>query len=231
MKSLAACILALIIAGPSSGEDFLPLETGYFWTYVADDGVQEMRLVGEQVPVFTGSPYEIEYPISANNQGLVNYWTSEADGDVLLWGFFRNGWGYLYQPPIRMLDAPLSVGKTWTTTVDLYSLPDTVFVETAEITLMVHESLDLTVPAGVFPAFGIGSPDPGTKTLIKGGFTLWGESMTDKVLTTDAWYSEGVGEVQYNTERLYRLETYTDHPVAVQVSSWGAVKALYHGKR
>ena len=35
--------------------------------------------------------------------------------------------------------------------------------------------------------------------------------------------------VQDSLDYLYQLETYTDHPVAVEVSSWGAVKALYRG--
>ncbi len=123
MKLIIACILTVTVVGPVAGQDYLPLETGDFWSYIADDGVKEMRIVGEQVPIFQGTPYGIEHTISANNQGLVNYWTSGSDGDVLLWGFFRDGWGRLYQPPISMVDAPLAVGNSWTTTVDIYSLP------------------------------------------------------------------------------------------------------------
>ena len=43
----------------------------------------------------------------------------------------------------------------------------------------------------------------------------------------DSWYSPGVGIVQDNLDYLFQLETYIDHPVGTEVSSWGAVKALY----
>lgn len=229
MKFIIVCFLACSIVGSAAGQEYLPLETGNFWSYVADDGAKEMRVVGDQVPVFQGNPYGIEYTISPNNQGLVNYWTSGPDGDVLLWGFFREGWGYLYQPPILMVDAPLSVSKTWTTTTDMYTLPGTIFEQTADFAFMVREAPELTVPAGVFPTYGIGFPDPGAKTFLNGRYTLWGELRTDKDAGVDSWYSLDVGIVQDNLDRFYKLETYTDHPVAVVASTWGSVKALYRG--
>ncbi len=229
MKLILACILAVSIVGPAAGQDYLPLETGNFWSYVTDAGFKEMRVVVDQVPVFQGTPYKIEYTISSDNQGLVNYWTSGPDGDVLLWGFFRDGWGRLYQPPISMVDAPLAVGKSWTTTIDFYSLPDTIFMETLDMTYIVQEAPELTVPAGVFPTYGIGSPEPVATTLSAGRYTPWGELVTDKDAGRLSWYSLDVGIVQDDLGRFYKLETYTDHPVAVEVSSWGAVKALYRG--
>ena len=229
MKLVIACILVFSIAGPVSGQEYLPLETGNFWSYVTDVGGEEMRVVGEQIPIFQGTPFGIEHPISDNNQGLVNYWTSGTDGDVLLWGFFRDGWGRLYQPPISMVDAPLAVGKSWTTTVDIYSLPDTIFMETADISYIVQEAPELTVPAGVFPTYGIGTLTPVSTTVSTGRYTLWGEIMMDKEVGNLSWYSLDVGIVQEDFGSIYKLETYTDHPVAVVVSSWGAVKALYRG--
>jgi len=103
-------------------------------------------------------------------------------------------------------------------------------------TYMVLEAPELTVPAGVFPTYGIGfRDDPPAKTFLNGRYTPWGELRTDK----DAggvdswylgdWYSLDVGIVQDNLDRLYKLETYTDHPVAVVASTWGSVKALYRG--
>ena len=227
MKLVIACILVFSITGPAAGQDYLPLETGNFWSYVTGGGGEEMRVVGGQVPIFQGTPYGIEYPISDENQGLVNYWTSEPDGDVLLWGFFRDGWGRLYQPPITMVDAPLAVGESWTTTVDIYSLPDTIFMETMDMTYIVQEDPELTVPAGVFPTYGIGTLIPVSTTLSTGRYTLWGEVMMDKDVGRLTWYSLDVGIVQQDFGPIYKLETYTDHPVGVVVSTWGAVKALY----
>jgi len=229
MKLFIACILVVSIAGPVAGQEYLPLETGNFWSYITDGGGEEMRVVGDQVPIFQGTPYGIEYTISDGNQGLVNYWTSGPDGDVLLWGFFRDGWGRLYQPPINMVDAPLAVGKSWTTTVDIYSLPDTVFMETMDMTNIVQEDPELTVPAGVFPTYGIGTLNPVSTTLSTGRYTLSGELMMDKDVGYLSWYSLDVGIVQDDFGPIYKLETYTDHPVGVVVSTWGAVKALYRG--
>ena len=229
MKPIAVCILFLLVTGTTVADDYQPLETGNFWSYVSDEGASEMRVVGEQVPIFQGHPYPIVYTDSDGNQGLINYWTSEPDGGVLLWGFSRPTWGILYQPPIRMVDAPLFVGKIWPNTVDLYSLPDTTFYMTMEFNYEVHEDPELTVPAGSFPTFGIGDPAPGATAILGGHFTLWGEALTDKSPFVDRWYSEGVGVVQEYVGHLLQLETYTDHPVAMEVSTWGAVKALYRG--
>jgi hypothetical protein len=137
----------------------------------------------------------------------------------------------LYQPPIQEVDAPLYVGKTWSTTVDIFALPDTTFYMTMEFTYTVHEDPELTVPAGVFPTFGIGipDPDPGAKTFLDGRFTLRGEAKSDMRYEVPRWYSLGVGIVQEYLGSLYQLRTYTDHPVAVENSSWGSVKALYRG--
>jgi hypothetical protein len=229
MKPIILCVLILILVGPASGEDYQPLETGNFWSYVAEGGAEEMRVVVEPVPIFNGNPYPLEYTISSSNPGLINFWTSESDGGVLLWGFFRHTWGYLYQPPIRVVDAPLFVGKTWTSTVDLYALPDTTFFRTASFTYEVLENPELTVPAGIFDTFGISMTSNDMNAIFEGSFTPWGESRTSNSRDVDRWYSLDVGVVQDNLDHLYQLETYTDHPVAIEASSWGAVKALYRG--
>lgn len=228
MKPIILCALLLIVY-PAAAEDFLPLETGNFWSYVGDFGAEEMKVVSEQVPIFQGHPYPIEYVTSPGDQGLINYWTSEPDGGVLLWGFFRHTWGYLYQPPLRVLDAPLYVGKTWTVTYDLYSLPDTVFIQTSDITFVVQEDPVLTVPAGEFPTFGIVDNFYGINAALENRCTLSGQSRSQNLRTVYEWYSQGVGVVQTDHTQLLQLETYTDHPVATEVSSWGAVKALYRG--
>jgi len=231
MKTIIVGILTLILVVPAAGEDFLPLATGNFWSYFVDDGPVEMRVVGEQVPIFDTPTYPIEYTTSPNDMGLINYWTSEEDGGVLLWGFWRHTWGILYDPPIQQVDAPLYVGKTWTSTVDLYSLPDTTFYMTMEFTYTVHEDPELDVPAGLFPTFGIGDPepDPTAPSFLDGRYTLSGELKTSQSRGADSWYSLNVGIVQEIHNGLFQLRTYTDHPVAIESSTWGSVKALYRG--
>ncbi len=54
MKPIIVCFLILILVGPAAGEDYQPLETGNFWSYVAEGGAEEMRVVAEPVPIFNG---------------------------------------------------------------------------------------------------------------------------------------------------------------------------------
>lgn len=122
------------------------------------------------------------------------------------------------------------VGKTWTGTFDVYSLPDTTFEQTAEITFVVQEDPELTVPAGVFPTFGIDEFGPFSEVLLGNRYTLAGEARADMSRAVHASYSLGVGVVQSDYNFILQLETYTDHPVAVEGSSWGEVKALYRGE-
>lgn len=231
MKTISLCILILLFACPATAEEYLPLETGNFWSYVTEGGAEETLLVGEPVQIFQDNPYPIEFTTGeGGNLGLINFWTSESDGGVLLWGFSRPTWGYLYQPPIRMVAPPLYVGKTWSTTVDLYDLPDTTFFRTATFTFEVFEETELTLPAGTFPSFGIGEQEPGALLILDGRLTPWGEATTRNERGANVWYSLDVGKVQHGGYAdLWQLETWTDDPVATEVSSWGAVKALYRG--
>ena len=229
MKIVIALMISLTMAGTAIAEEFLPLEPGNFWSYRDAAGLEELQVVTGQVPIFDANPFAIEYTDSPENQGLINYWSTEPDGDILLWGFFVDGWGYVYQPPIRMLDAPLNIGKSWSTTTLFHTLPDTLPYQTFEAAFTAYEEPVLTVPAGEFTCWGIGPSDPATKAAHQGRYTLWGTVVSDKNAGPDTWYSPGVGVVQYGVGSLLKLETYTDHPVGVQISSWGAVKALYRG--
>lgn len=229
MKTVIALIFSVTMAGTAIAQEYLPLEPGNFWSYRDAAGLEEMQVVTGQVPIFDGHPYAIEYTKSPDNLGLVNYWSTEPDGDVLLWGYFRDGWGYVYQPPVRVLDAPLNVGKTWSTTTLFYTLPDTVPYQSFDAGYTAYGEPVLTVPAGEFPSFGIGPSDPAAKADLQGRYTLWGTVISDKNTGAEIWYSQGVGAVQYSYDHLFQLVTYTDHPVDVQISAWGSVKALYRG--
>jgi hypothetical protein len=222
-------ILLFLAAAGVQAQDYLPLETGRFWSYVADDGVKEMKVVGERVTVFGTEVFPIEHPVSDANAGLENYWSKGPGGEVLLWGFFREGWGYLYQPPIAVVAPPLLVGRTWTATFDLYALPDTSFAGTYTIMFEVCEDPVLTLPAGEFATFGIGEAAPAPAGAIVAGYTLWGAVRGAKTASASKWYAADVGEVQYATDRLYRLESWTDEPIHAEPVAWGAVKALYRG--
>jgi hypothetical protein len=46
-------------------------------------------------------------------------------------------------------------------------------------------------------------------------------------LLVETWISQGVGIVEETIDQVYRLETYTGHPVPATAATWGAVKALF----
>jgi len=106
--------------------------------------------------------FVISYAPSTQNQGLENYWTTEPDGDVDVWGFWRPilEVGFIYDPVIRLVDAPLYLGKTWSQTVDVYTLPGPVYSGTIELTYEVLEEGTVVVSGGSYYSFGIGQNLP-----------------------------------------------------------------------
>jgi hypothetical protein len=169
----------------------------------------------------------IDYSASTHNDPLQNYWTTGADGDVLLWGFFRDeegGFGAAYQPPLVWIDAPLFVGKTWACTTQVYWLPDEVPAGPAVYEFTVTWDGVLAVPAGSFQSIAIGFADPVGPTAPRAGFGADGVAVGSRA-DPDRWFSDGVGQVQYEAEALYRLVSFGVTPV--QAASWAHIKLLY----
>lgn len=228
MKTMLLILSYVLAAASCPGQDYLPLEPGNFWNYRLDNGFIETRLVGEATQFQGRLVFPIEYVTSPANQGLVNYWTVAADGDVLLHGFTRDVFGIFYDPPIRFVDAALAVGATWSQQVDFYVLPSGASYGSWEVGAEVLAAEIRTVPAGDFMSFGLRSWASGPpKAASIGAYDLCGEVSAGKDGLVERWLSAGVGIVEEYLDGTYRLETYTDHPVAVSSMSWGAVKALF----
>ncbi len=222
---LLACLFFL---GVSSlfAEEFLPLEIGNYWSYLAEDGMVETKVISEQATIFGQDVFVIEYTESSQNLGLRNFWTGGEDGDVFLHGFNR-GWGFIYDPPIQIVDAPLYVGKTWTTEFAVYALPDTSYQTTWEVTYVVLEEGVYQVGAGSFPGYGLGTVEPEVGLGLRQGFSLSGQVEDSAQRDADFWFSDGVGEIQYDTDHLYMLESYSGGTVATEPLAWDGVKALF----
>ena len=220
-------IVAAFLSHPSSAEDYLPLQIGNRWEYTSSEGDETKEVTGT-IELWGEEVYVIEYPQSVHNLGLENYWTTNVEGDVFLWGFWRDDdqWGWLYLPPIPMVDAPLYLDKTWSHTFDTYVLPDTTYAGQHEIGFRVYWEGLLSVPAGDFYSYGIGQYLPVGPGFLE-DHCLSGEVTVDLPREEPTlWYSDGVGEIQYRTSDIYQLVSF-DHPVAIAQTSWGAVKALY----
>jgi hypothetical protein len=220
-------IIAAVFPHTCAADDYLPLQMGNRWEYTSSEG-DETREVTGTIQLWGEEVYVIEYPESVFNLGLENYWTTNPEGDVFLWGFWRDDdtWGMLYFPPIPMADAPLYLNKTWSHTFAVYELPDTNYIAENEIGFAVYSEGIISVPAGDFYAYGIGQFLPlGAGVL--GDHSVTGERVFDEPRQEPThWYSDGLGEVQYQATDLYQLVSF-DQPVAVAQMSWGAVKALY----
>lgn len=205
--------------------EYLPLDLGVTRQYVGDEGGAETLVVTGTRTLFGTEVKVISYQNSTVNEGLENYWTTAPDGDVLLWGFYRNveEFGRVYQPPVRMVDAPLSVGRQWATTFAIYTFPGYVVQGTATYPLEVYTEGPVSVPAGTYSAYGIGLGNPP----LLAGHTITGEVVTGDIredVATD-WWSDGVGRVQYDLDRRYQLLS-ADPPTPTTGISWGRVKAL-----
>jgi hypothetical protein len=231
------CLLGVIAvhavsprAAAESRTTYLPLAQDCTWSYTAQNGSAETQTVVGQRVLFGSAVTVIDYSQSTANEGLENYWTTESDGDVLLWGFFRDGpspWGQLYQPPIRVLDAPLFVGETWSGETFQYDLPDTIPAGSLTWDFRVYGEGQLTVPAGTFDTFGVGPDSLGTGGPARAGFSLSGERIGDAAgeRSATSWWAPWVGQVQYRSDTTYQLASYSVTPVAR--ATWTTIKALY----
>jgi hypothetical protein len=207
--AIAFATCALPGAGASHAQSYLPLAPGNRWVYQGVNGLHEIQAITGTMTIQGRTVFVKSYLKSSSNLGLENYWSEDLDGDLLLSGFFRNGidpWGLVYDPPVLLLDAPLALGKTWTTRFTAYQLPAMELLGTYELTLEVFEDTTLVVPAGTFRAFGIGQPPtPAIAAFASHGSlsldgALWGSGGSPS-----DWYAAGVGVVQYDADDRYQL--------------------------
>jgi hypothetical protein len=206
---------------------YLPLSTGNVWSYEGSTGEAETMTVIGTGQVMGETVHIIDYSASTHNDPLQNYWTTGADGDVFLWGFFRDedgGWGVAYQPPLLWVDGPAFVGETWACTTQVYWLPGEVLEGTFTYEFIVTWEGLLALPAGDFEAIAIGFTDPVWPPAVGRLFSpdgLVDGSRPDP----DRWYSDGVGLVQYEAGTLYELVSHGISPV--RTASWTRIKLMY----
>lgn len=226
-----ACLFWLALPVAASAQDYLPLGPGSYWHYAGDAGdaftrtvTSTLEMAGETVSVVAVSGY-------APDEGLEQYFTSEADGDVLLWGFYRSleDWGLLYVPPLLLVDAPLSVGQRWSVVAEIFEIPGNQSAG-AWIGERVVQSEGLeTVPAGEFFARAIAWDLRGeaARALIAHGCDPSGRRLAPgRELSPPEYWTLGVGILREETTQIWRLTDF-DGPTPAATPSWSALKALY----
>ncbi|MCA9729899.1 MAG: hypothetical protein KC729_19605 [Candidatus Eisenbacteria bacterium] len=225
LSAVAICLLSIPV-GSSSADPFLPLDQGNTWIYDGDGGAHEQLTVTGTIELFGQIATEITYSNSTDNEGLRNFWSADENGDVALFGFERPGeFGLVYDPPIPMVDAPLSLGKQWSHTFDIYEFPSMQYLQTVDIHFEVYEEGDVVVPFGTFYSYGIGQFMPASSPFQ--GVSLTGEvtADTEGAFVTD-WWSGNLGRPKYWSGQLYELTDFNP-PTPVETSTWGRVKATF----
>ncbi len=234
--TMLSLVAGLGAGAPAGAYDYFPLEIGTVWYYRNDLGeadlvsiVREEELLGAMTRV----------RLCQGSQIIENYWSVDTGGHVYLHGGrnFTYPFELAYLPPLRMVDAPLYVGKEWVTeNVRLYDFQGHYQGEEFDYPLQVYSEGDLVVPAGTFHTYGIGydpqpvlirSPSGDAYDLllhrVDPSGTQGREDGTD-------FYSDGVGLVQYIVttppETWFKLQWWNP-PTPPQESTWGKIKALF----
>jgi hypothetical protein len=228
----AAVVLgtSLLLPSVATTQNYLPLSVGNRWTYFGPRLGNEVHTVSGTTELRGRLVFVMSYSGNPANEGLENYWISRGDG-FFLCGFFRNAEkiGVAYDPPIRMLRVPASVGDVSTTTTTSYSWPDwqTPF-QTFTISFTVIEDVLLDLPVGSIKALGLGQTLAAQGMHAYAAYAPDGSARTstpDVSLATD-WFAAGLGEVQYNTDDFYQLVDF-EIPTPVVGATWGRLKRLY----
>jgi hypothetical protein len=236
----AYALLAILIAYPISGRthDYHPLTVGNQRYYESDLGeTQLMTIIGEATILGAATRVRRQDMVA---DLFENFWTSDSAGNLYLHGA-RNlldhvEWGFL--PPVRIVDAPLELGKAWVTEgVQIYDLDGTPWGDPPiDHRLRVYFEGNVGVPAGEFYSFGVGW-DVGVVLLesptgevydVFGRHVSAGEELTQADITD--WYSDGIGLVQHTVwaagQHPLELQWWSS-PVSTRSSSWGRIKQLF----
>ena len=229
--ALALVITTALAPSLAHGADWDQLAVGNRWEYQGVAGYHEViHITG----TFTlrGRVVSIKHYDEGINAGLENYWLLDPDGSVLVAGFTTtDGISYAYEPPIRYLDGPPTVGAKPPQFITVYDLHTNTVVAAQYYQFDITENVLLNLPAGSFQALGVGLlPTSGPAAAAQKGLTVDGRVLSAVPAgipgrTTD-WFSEGVGVVQSKTSDLYQLVGF-GQPTPTLARSWGAIKRLY----
>ena len=221
---LALCAAS---AGSASAESYFPLQLGNTWHYSSEKDGAEVQSISRTDVVHGRDVFVNSFVASKLNLGLDQYWFEGPDGDLFLVGFYRklDGFGRLYDPPLLWLDAPLALGREWTSSSDVISLPDMTVLGTIQIGQRVYEAGPITVPAGTFEAFGVGQLIPRTDPMETLASTRLDGTRPTAGTNASEWYAVGVGEIQYGFGA-FQLTAY-EVPTEALASTWGRVKRAY----
>jgi hypothetical protein len=229
--------MAIAIPSASLAQIYHPLHIGSQWEYFSvEEGDQTMTITGELTVLGTVARIRLQQEMS---QTYENYWTMDAAGNLYLHGArnYDGDFELAYRPPIKFVSSPLYLGKSWVTQdIHLFYLDGTPWGgEPFDYPLEVYTEGMVSVPAGEFYAYGVGSEYGPLPAFASRGsvYDLRGRRLTGESVRqgeASEWYAENVGEVlmsHFTDESLgFKLVSY-DLPVPVQSLSWGRLRTLF----
>ena len=231
-------LLALALPSAARATDvWQPLDLSTHWRYASDLGGGEDAVITGTTTIL-GRTVTVKHFTGGSDDGLDQYWLTDENGSVLLAGFNRTDGSFAlaYDPPLTQLQAPPVLGAGWTDISVAYELPDLAFFTNLNITWVIYEEGDLTLPYGTVHAFGVGQYvlAHGPSFAVQGGAIgldgrrIEGDPSTATSNTTD-WFTANIGLVQYHSNAFHRLVAF-DHSLLAAAPSWGRIKRLYRGR-
>ena len=242
VRGLVTCAAFLLLGGllaasNVSAADWLPLKLGNEWTYV-DDGDQPHTESFIETGFVRGRRVFVREYIGGPDDGLYNFWLKDAEGGVLLAGYYKPiyPFGLVYEPPVKIIPGVPAVGMQYTTHVYAWSVPDNAPYAEFDLNMAVQSQVTLNVLAGSFTCFGVGQVAPPLLNFAAApGVTLGldgrvigdgGQMLGNAPDSATDWYADGVGLVQYNVGMLFQLSG-ANLPTPTAHTSWGRLKQLY----
>jgi hypothetical protein len=233
---LATLILFVNLSESAKGYEYYPLAIGTMWYYENDLGETNlMSIVREET--LLGAMTHVR--LKQGSQVIETYWSVDTDGHVYLHGGrnFTYPFELAYLPPLRMVDAPLYLGKEWVTEdVGLYDFQGNFQGDEFDYPLEVYFEGELVLPAGTFHSYGIGFDlNP---VFVDGPSGEIYDVQLNRIDPSDArsredvtdWYTDGVGPVQYTIttppETWFKLHWWNPSTRARE-STWGQIKTLF----
>jgi hypothetical protein len=205
----AGILTGAALAG--GGENYLPLVLGNRWEYALPGGDTEIQVVDRTGVVRGREVFVIAHSVDGTPI-QEDYW-STPDGDVLFHGYYRpiEDFGVLCDPPVKLVEAPLLSGSTWSSKVELFVLPDSLSVGFTIFSFAVTGIEELQVPAGFFTTTAI---EPlGIAAELAGVISF-----------PSRWVTSGIGTIRLAEGAVpHDLETYSV-VLPVLPTSWGAIK-------
>jgi len=216
VKQLLTACAFLLVAGAALAQGFLPLAVGNRWSYTSDLVGPDIReVIYGPDPLFEDT-YVIEYDVSDHSPGLRNTWSADEEGDVFLHGFRRiePRVARYYDPPLRLVNAPLYAGKTWAVTTNISSTIGGPVISTMTIRYTVTEPVTVVVDGRERQAWGVLESVELATNKAAGIGTEWATdgrpfdlAKADDVIVPH-WWVRDVGEVQYRSIGIFTLVDY-----------------------